>query len=68
MAGAHEIGFGLMWQKKSEPVGKDFAAFLAWLARASGLSLAARVALSYEELHRMVLAGEVGAAWVPPIA
>jgi len=67
MGDASDIGFGLMWQKKNEPVGKDFAEFLAWLARASGLPLVARCALSYEELHGMIRRGEVGAAWVPPI-
>lgn len=67
MADAREMAFGLLWQKKNEPVGKDFSAFLAWLSRASGVPLVARCALSYEELQRMIVAGEVAAAWVPPI-
>lgn len=61
------IGFGLIWQKKGEPVGKEFAEFLAWLGRASGIPLTARCALSYEELHGAIARGEVMAAWVPPI-
>lgn len=64
---AAELGFGLMWQKKGEPVGKDFSDFLAWLSRESGVPLTAKCALSYEELQRVIAAGDVGAAWVPPI-
>jgi ABC-type phosphate/phosphonate transport system substrate-binding protein len=68
MAGsAAAISFGLMWQKKDEPVGHDFAEFTAWLSRASGVPLVPRCALSYEELDRIIGAGEVGVAWVPPI-
>jgi phosphate/phosphite/phosphonate ABC transporter binding protein len=62
-----EIAFGLMWQKRSDAVGQEFGEFVAWLSRAAGVPIKARSAASYEELDKMVMAGDVGLAWVPPI-
>jgi phosphate/phosphite/phosphonate ABC transporter binding protein len=62
-----EIAFGLMWQKRNDAVGQEFAEFVAWLSRAAGVPIKARSAASYEELDKLVMAGDVGLAWVPPI-
>lgn len=67
MAASPEIPFGLMQQKKDAAVGTDFAEFLAWLAKATGLPIKAKPAATYEELDRIVASGEALLAWVPPI-
>jgi len=59
--------YGLTWQKKAEPIGRRVADFVGWLSRESGVRLVPRVALSYEELVRMVRSAEVDVAWLPPI-
>ncbi len=63
MAASPEIPFGLMQQKKDAAVGTDFAEFLAWLAKATGLPIKAKPAATYEELDRIVASGEALLAW-----
>jgi phosphate/phosphite/phosphonate ABC transporter binding protein len=66
-AGSRPLVYGLTWQKSAEPVGQRFADFTGWLSRETDLKIVPRVALSYEDLSRMLREGQVDVAWLPPI-
>ena len=58
--------FGIA-KRAASGTGPDIAGWVAWLSRASGLAIDARIADSYEALADETKAGSIDIAWLPPI-